>query len=137
MASVTVTRELDADADRVRAAMTDVGPFVRAAGFDEVTVDGDVVTVANAVGPASIELVLEVVDDPDAVLTYEQREGIFEEMVTRYHLTETPEGVEVSATTDFALQPRVVGPVLDATVISHQRRAELNAQFDHLASLDE
>ncbi|MBX0296479.1 SRPBCC family protein [Halomicroarcula sp. F27] len=134
MRTVTVTRELDADPDCVRAAMLDVGEFMRAGGFDDVTVDGDVVTIANSVGLVTIELVLEVVDDPDAVLTYEQRDGVFEEMVTRYDIAATDGGVTVSAATEFALQARLVGPLLDATVIDRQRRVELNAQFDYLAA---
>ncbi len=138
MQSVTVTRELDADPETVRAAMADVGEFMRAAKFDEVTVDGDVVTIANSVGLATIELVLDVADDPEAVLAYEQRDGIFEEMVTRYYLSETPDGgTEVRATTEFALQARLIGPLLDATVIKRQRRVELTNQFDWLESLSE
>lgn len=137
MQSVTVTRELDADAEQIRTAITDVGEFMRAAGFDEVTVDGDVVTIANSVGLATIELVLKLVEAPDAVLAYEQREGIFEEMVTWYYVSETADGVEVRATTEFELQARLIGPLLDATVINRQRRVELNAQFDYLESLSE
>ncbi|MBX0286378.1 SRPBCC family protein [Haloarcula salinisoli] len=135
METVTMTETLDGDRDRLREAMTDVGPFMRAAEFDEVTVDGDIVHITNHVGLATIELELVVVEDSDAVLTYEQRDGIFEEMVTRYTLTETDDGVEVEATTEFALQARLIGPVLDATVVSRQRRRELRAQFDYLATL--
>lgn len=134
MQSVTLTRQIDRDPDEVRAAMDDVGEFMRASGFDDVTVDGDTVTIANSVGLATIELVLELVDDPEAVLAYEQRDGIFEEMVTRYYLAETDGGVEISATTDFALQARLIGPLLDATVIKRQRRVELTSQFDWLES---
>jgi len=134
MQSVTVTREIDRDPDEVRAAMADVGAFMRAAKFDEVTVDGDTVTIANSVGLATIELVLDLFEEADTVLAYEQRDGIFEEMVTRYYLEKTADGVEVSATTDFALQARLIGPLLDATVIKHQRRVELNNQFDWLES---
>ncbi|WP_089812760.1 SRPBCC family protein [Halomicrobium zhouii] len=134
MQSVTVTREIERDPDEVRAAMADVGEFMRASGFDDVTVDGDTLTIANSVGLATIELVLDLFDDPEAVLAYEHREGIFDEMVTRYFLEETADGVEVSATTDFALQARLIGPLLDATVIKRQRRVELTNQFDWLES---
>ena len=137
METVTVTRELDVDPATVRTAMADVGEFMRAGGFDEVSVDGDVVTIANSVGLATIELVLELVEEPDAVLAYEQREGIFEAMTTRYALEETARGVTVRATTEFELAARLVGPLLDATVISRQRRVELNAQFDYLESLSQ
>lgn len=119
METVTVSRTITDDIDRLRDAVTDVGPFMRAAAFDDVVVDGDIVRNTNHVGLATIELELEVIDEADAVLVYEQRDGIFEEMVTRYTLTETPGGVEVAATTEFAVQARLIGPVLDATVWSH------------------
>ena len=137
METVTVTETIDADVDRLRDAMTDIGPFMRAAGFDDVAVDGDIVRITNGVGLATIELELEIIEDSDAVLAYEQRDGIFDEMVTRYTLTETPGGIEIEARTEFAVQARLVGPVLDTTVVSRQRRRELTAQFDYLAALSE
>ncbi|MFC6987994.1 SRPBCC family protein [Haloplanus sp. GCM10025708] len=132
MESVTVTREFDADAAEVRAAMGDVGPFMRAAGFDEVDVADGTVRVANEVGPVRIELRLEVVEDSETVLAYDQREGIFEEMTTRYELVDRDGATTVEATTEFALDVAAVGSFLDATVIAFQRRRELNAQFDYL-----
>lgn len=132
MQRVTVTRTIAASADAVRDAMRDLAPFTRSAGFDDVEVDGGTIRVANRVGIAEIELELAVVDDPDATLVIEQREGIFEEMRTAYGLTETSDGVEVAATTDFALAVAVVGGLLDATVIKRQRRRELNGQLDYL-----
>lgn len=135
METVTVTETIDGDIETIEAAMTDIGPFMRAAKFDEVAVDGDIVHISNHVGLATIELEIELIEDSEAVLAYQQRDGIFEEMVTRYTLTETPDGVEVSATTDFAVQARLIGPILDATVVSRQRRRELTAQFDYLADL--
>ncbi|ELZ35631.1 hypothetical protein [Halorubrum tebenquichense] len=49
-------------------------PLVRSAGFDEVAVDGETVRVANDVGPASIELTLELVGDLlDAAMIERQR----------------------------------------------------------------
>lgn len=137
METVTVARTLDGDVDRIRAAITDVGPFMRAANFSDVTVDGDVVRITNHVGLATIELTLDVVEDEDAILAYEQRDGIFDAMTTRYTLTETAMGAEVEASTTFAVQARLVGPLLDATVVTRQRRKELNAQFDYLESLVE
>lgn len=140
MHSVTVTRTIEADPEAIAEAMADVEPFMAAAGFDEVAVDGDRIEVTNAVGIATIELTLERVDpdaleEPhdDAVFAYEQREGIFEEMVTSYSLSPGPDGTEVEATTTFALAVAVVGDLLDATVIDRQRRRELEAQFDWLA----
>ncbi|ELZ61431.1 MULTISPECIES: SRPBCC family protein [Halorubrum] len=132
MNTVTVSRTVDASPETVRDAMRDIEPFVRSAGFDAVAVDGETVRVANDVDPASVELTLELVEDPDADLAYEQREGIFESMRTEYAVTSTADGSEVTAATTFALDVALVGDLLDATVIERQRRAELSAQFDWL-----
>ncbi|MFB6256068.1 MAG: SRPBCC family protein [Haloplanus sp.] len=133
MRTVTVTRTIDAPATAVRDAITDVEPFMRAAGFDEVAVDGDHIRIGNRVGIATIELDLERVDAPEAVLAYEQREGIFESMRTVYHAEAIDsEQTRVEATTDFALDVALVGDLMDATIIRRQRTKELDAQFDHL-----
>lgn len=133
MQTVTVSRMIDAPADAVRNAIVDVEPFMRSAGFDDVTVEGDEIRLVNRVGIATIELTLERVDDPDALLAYEQREGIFDSMRTVYHIADAgTEGTRVEATTDFSLDVALVGDLLDATIIRRQRRKELEAQFDHL-----
>ncbi|WP_424015312.1 SRPBCC family protein [Halorubrum xinjiangense] len=132
MNTVTPSRTIEAPPETVRDAMADVEAFVRSSGFDEVEVDGETVRVANDVGVASIELTLELVDDPDATLAYEQREGIFEAMRTEYVVAPAAEGSEVTATTEFALDVALIGDLLDATVIERQRRKELAAQFDWL-----
>lgn len=136
METVTVSRRMNTPAATVRAAMRDLEGFMRAAGFDEVTVEDRRVEIANTVGLLlRIQLDLEVVDDPEAALAYEQREGPFREMATRYHVDRADIGTEVSATTEFELDVAAVGMVLDATVVRRQRRAELTRQFDYLAAL--
>lgn len=135
MESISVSRTIDAPPDAVREAIEDVKPFMEAAGFDRVDVDDETITIVNGFAVAAIELLCDRVDDPDAVLAYEQREGIFEEMQTAYTINAVDGATEVTATTDFALDVAVVGGILDATVIKRQRRRELNAQFDHLESL--
>ncbi|MUW14714.1 SRPBCC family protein [Halorubrum sp. CBA1125] len=132
MNSVSVTRSIGAPPDDVRDAIGDVEAFMRAAGFDQVTVEDRTVRVANRVGIATIELTLELVDAPDAVLAYEQREGIFDEMRTAYRLDAGGDGTDVKATTAFELDVAVVGAVLDSTIIERQRRTELAAQLDWL-----
>ncbi|WP_248897062.1 SRPBCC family protein [Haloplanus halobius] len=137
METVTVTRTIAAPESAVREAILDVEPFMRAAGFDEVDVDGDIIDLTNRVGLAEIELTVERVDDPDAVLAYEQHEGMFESMRTVYHLEDVDDGTRVEATTDFALDVSLVGELLDATVVSRQRRRELTAQLESLESAAE
>lgn len=134
MQTVTVTRTIPASPAAVSEAMSDLEAFTRAAGFDEVSVDDGTIHVSKSVGIADISLELDVVDDADAELAYEQREGIFEEMRTTYALTPVDGGTEteVRARTDFAIDVALVGDFLDATVIKRQRRAELQAQFDYL-----
>jgi hypothetical protein len=149
MEQVTVSRNVDAPPDAVREAMGDLEWFMRAAEFTDVTVEGDsearsdsdgraapgdVVTVENRVGFATLSLTVEVVEDEEAALCYEQREGIFEEMTTRYLVEPDGEGAEVTAFTEFSLGRGVVGSALDATLVSRQRRSELVAQLDALQS---
>lgn len=132
MRTVTVTKDIEAPTDEVAAVLNDVEPFMRAAGFDEVSVDGDTLHLANEVGPVRIELALAVVESSATVFEYEQVDGIFETMTTRYELTETETGTRATATTDFAVDAALVGAVLDATVIKRQRTRELTAQFDYV-----
>lgn len=132
MERVTVSRDIDAPPDELQSAMTDVAAFMRAAGFDEVEVDGDRISITNHVGVLTIELDLRRIDEPDAALAYEQVDGIFETMETRYALEAADGGTIVTATTEFALDASLVGPILDATIIARQRRRELDAQFDYL-----
>lgn len=134
MKSVTVSRELDASPDAVRDAIRDVEPFMRAGGFDEVSVDGDSMRIVNGFAVAQIELHLDLFEATDAVLAYRQREGVFDQMETRYTVEPRGEGALVTATTDFALDLAIAGAVLDATIITRQRKKELNAQFDYLAN---
>jgi hypothetical protein len=133
METVTLEQTFETAPDTLRALITDIEPFIEACGFDHVAVDGSDVHIENSVGLATIELDVAVVDAPDAVLVYEQREGIFEEMTTRYELHEEDGATRLTATTDFALDVALVGMILDATVIKRQRRKELTAQFEYLS----
>ncbi|MEF8861392.1 MAG: SRPBCC family protein [Haloarculaceae archaeon] len=133
---MTVTRTVDTPPERVREAMSDVETFMRAAGFAEVDLDGDRLHIANTAGLfLEIELDLELVERRDAVLAYEQREGIFREMRTVYRIEPTDGGTTVTATTEFEVDVALAGPLLDASVVTRQRRAELRKQFDYLEGL--
>ena len=134
MQEVTVERELPAAPEDVVPLIEDTQSFMSAAGFDAVRVDGDTIRIQNRVGLFDVELIVDVVEDDEAVLAYEQVEGIFEDMDTVYSLEATDEGSTISATTTFeAVDLPIVGQVLDATVVKRQRSSELNAQFDWLA----
>jgi len=132
MGSIPLSRTIDVPPAEVRALVADLEPFVRAAGFDDVTVDEDRMAIENRSAIARIELKRRLVDDPEAELAYQQVDGVFEEMYTAYELTAAEAGTKVTATTGFALDPGVVGGVLHATVIKRQRTRELCSQFDHL-----
>jgi len=132
METFSMERPFEASPEAIRALVTDVEPFLLACGFDDVSVDGSRVHIENSVGLATIELDLELVDDPDAVLAYEQRDGIFEEMTTRYELRGEDGTATLAATTDFELDVALVGMILDATVIKRQRRKEIEAQFEYI-----
>lgn len=131
MRSITISRVIDAPPDVIESAIHDLEPFMQAAGFDEVAVEGDRFSIGKALGLLKISLTLRLLDDPDATLAYEQIDGIFEAMTTTYTLSDHPDGTEVQARTSFALDAPG-GSILDATVIKHQRRKELTAQFDYL-----
>jgi len=133
MQSISVSRRVDADPDRVREAMADLEAFMLGAGFTDVTVDGEAIHLENQVGLATVTLDLRVVDST-ADLAYEQADGFFETMTTEYVVEAVEGGSEVTATTEFALDLALVGQVLDATVIKRQRRSELESQFDWLES---
>jgi ribosome-associated toxin RatA of RatAB toxin-antitoxin module len=132
MHSITIARELAAPPDEVRELVQDVEPFMRAAGFSTVEVDGVALTIGKGFAVAKLELDLRLLEEPDTVLAYEQVDGIFEDMYTGYVLEETAEGCRISATTDFELDVAAVGAILDATVIRRQRTKELESQFDYL-----
>lgn len=133
METVSLEQTFETPPATVRALVSDVEPFIQASGFDTVSVAGSLVHIENSVGLASIELDLELVDEPGTVLAYEQRDGIFKEMRTRYELDAEDGATTLKATTEFALDVALVGLILDATVIKRQRRKELSAQFKYLS----
>jgi hypothetical protein len=135
MNTVTMERTVPAPPEAVRAAMADVEAFMRAGRFDDVAVDGDRIHLTNGVGLLTIELELRQVTDGDAAFAYEQVEGIFSTMETRFAVAEAAGGSRVTATTEFALDASLVGPILDATIITRQRRKELEGHFAYLESV--
>ena len=132
METVSVDTTVDDPPEVVAGRLHGYEPLMESAGFDEVHVDDDRIRVVNAVGLATLELTVELVE-ADAELAYEQVGGMFEEMVTRYELEPTDDtATHVAATTEFQLGAALVGDLLDATVITRQRRTELEGQLKYL-----
>lgn len=132
MQTVSLSRDLDATAESVEAALDDVAAFTKAGGFDEVEVEDNRMHLKNGVGIATMELTVEFFESDEAALAYRQVEGIFDEMETRYTVETTARGSQITGTTSFEVDMAVVGDLLDATVIKRQRRREIEGQFDWL-----
>ncbi|MBS3761179.1 hypothetical protein [Halodesulfurarchaeum sp.] len=133
METVTVKRSFDAPGSAVRdCILEDVPAFIRASGFDRVTVDGTSYRVSRDIGIATFELTLDRVES-ERLLEFDQVEGVFDRMWTEYRLEMTVEGCELIATTEFTLGG-VLAPVLDGTMIKTQRKREFELQFDYVAS---
>ncbi|CCQ33355.1 Polyketide cyclase / dehydrase [Halorhabdus tiamatea SARL4B] len=130
MEEVTVSRDVAAEPGAIRAGFEDVAAFMRAAGFDEVDIEGDRMAVSRAIGLAELSLTLEAVET-DAEFACEQVEGMFEEMRTTYRFEGGEDGTTVTAQTEFELGG-VVGAVLDATLIKRKRTQELEDQLAYL-----
>lgn len=84
MESVTVTRTIDAPVEAVEAEMADLESFMLSAGFDEVSVEGDRMTLVMGFTILRMKLVLDLVESDEHDVVYEQHEGPFEHMRTWY-----------------------------------------------------
>jgi hypothetical protein len=132
MATVSLSRALQADPETVESALTDdVEALMESAGFDSVTVEDDIVSIERRLGLATLSLSLRQMDGADAALTFEQTEGVFEEMSMTYSVEPTTEGCELRGRTTFTLGG-VAGSVLDETLVRRQRTGELEDQFDYI-----
>lgn len=131
MDTVSVSRTISGPPEPIRDAMHDTKAFLEAAGFKNVTVTEDRYTIEKDVGLLSISLKLQFVDR-DAELTCKQVDGIFKSMETRYYLEPENGETTVRAVTEYELDPDIVGPILDETIITRQRTKELEGQLDYL-----
>jgi hypothetical protein len=132
MASVTRSRFLQADPETVEDVITDDVPgFIRAAGYDSVSVDGDRIGIERRLGLATLSLTLRPIDADESTLAFEQESGLFEEMTMHYVVESTDGGSELTAITEFTLGG-VTGSVLDDTVVRRQRKSEIEDQFAYV-----
>lgn len=137
MKTVTRQRELDASETDIRDAITDVETFMQSAGFDEIERDGNTLTLGKAHGLLKVKLVVRLLDEDDSVLAYEQEEGIFAEMTSRYTVEAQQEGVDVHASTRFEIDETLDDSMLDEATVATQRGKELEAQLDYLETLSQ
>jgi hypothetical protein len=132
MASVTRSRFLQADPETVEDVITDDVPgFIRAAGYDSVSVDGNRIGIERRLGLATLSLTLRPIDADESTLAFEQESGLFEEMTMHYVVESTDGGSELTARTEFTLGG-VTGSVLDDTVVRRQRTSEIEDQFAYV-----
>lgn len=130
MESVTVSRRIPAAPESVRETLDDVESFIAAGGFEEVIRDENHLTMRNRLGFATIELTVSLTNS--AALAFEQVDGIFDEMRTRYTVDPINGDCRIRATTEFELGGGPIGELLDAWVIRRQRISEIERQFDYL-----
>ena len=132
MKRVDAERDLDAPVEAVQQAIEgDMEEFIRSAGFDSVTVDGDEFVFSRNVGLATIELTVERDRDSSATLAFDAVEGMFDEMRSEYDVVPTADGSRITAWTEFTLGG-TVGTILDSTVVARMRKKEFVQQFDYL-----
>ncbi|UWG48549.1 START/RHO_alpha_C/PITP/Bet_v1/CoxG/CalC (SRPBCC)ligand-binding domain superfamily protein [Halanaeroarchaeum sp. HSR-CO] len=112
----------------------DLESFVGASGVDSVSMTGDRIALASRLGLASIELVVRIDREADAVLAFDAVDGMFERMRTEYTVEATDPGSRLVAWTEFTLGG-VIGTALDETLVSMQRNREFEYQFDYLETL--
>lgn len=126
METVTVDREYDADGDAVRAALADVTTFFEAAGFDARR-DGTSLTLEKRVAITRLRLEARLLEGDAAALAYEQTDGPFEAMRTRYVVEDAGDGSRLTIETTFEAPTSGFGSFVNGAVVERQRRGELEA----------
>lgn len=132
MTLVTADREFAAPPATVRRAIEErPEAFLAAGGFDHVSMGADRIEFARELGLATLELVVDIDHDADAVLAFDAVEGIFSEMRTEYDVHAEDGGSRITARTEFTLGG-ALARAFDGTIVSLQRRREFASQFDYL-----
>jgi hypothetical protein len=116
------------------AMLSDVPGFLRAAGYDDVTVTDQGVVVERRLGMARLEMTLQVGEDAPETLAVAQVDGHFESMTTTYDVSPADGGALLTARTEFVLDD-VVGAALEPELVRRRRGEEFEAQFDYLESV--
>lgn len=132
METVAVQREYDVAANGLKRLVTDVESFYDAAGF-EVERHGDRLELTKRLAVARFELEVALIDDADAALAYEQLDGPFGDMETRYLVEDVDDGSRLTIETSFEPPASGFGTFLNGALIKRQRGSELDAVDDLLA----
>lgn len=132
METASVEREFEVAPTVVEDVLDDVTTFYDAAGF-EVDRDGERLELVKRLAIARFELDVELVDDEDAALAYEQVDGPFAAMRTRYLVDETDDGSRLTIETNFEAPTSGFGTFINGALIKRQRGTELDAMEELLA----
>lgn len=124
MDTVSVERTFDAPPSRVRDLLGDKSSFFSAVGFD-VEQHGDTLTLRRTVAIKQIELTIRLLDE-DVALGYEQIDGPFEQMETRYAVDEHADGSTLSVETAFESPTVGMGTFINEGVVEKFRQQELS-----------
>lgn len=126
MDTATVEREFEVAPEILEGVVTDVTTFYDAAGF-EVERDGDRLELVKRLAIARFELDVELVEDDGAALAYEQVDGPFADMRTRYLVDATEGGSRLTIETNFEAPSSGFGTFINGALIKRQRGTELDA----------
>lgn len=132
METATVERTYDVPPGELEAAVADVEGFYDAAGFD-VDRDGDRLELGKRLAVARFELDVRLLEGDDAALAYEQVDGPFAEMRTRYLVEPAGDESRLRIETSFEPPASGFGSFVNGALVERQRRTELDAVADLLA----
>lgn len=131
METVSVQRTYDVDEAALCRAITDVEAFYDAAGFS-VERDGDRLSLVKRLAVATFELEVRLVE-AEAALAYEQVDGPFAAMETRYRVERVADGSRLTVETRFEPPTSGFGTFINGALIRRQRKSELEAAETVLA----
>ncbi|MFB6153629.1 MAG: hypothetical protein ABEJ27_05195 [Halodesulfurarchaeum sp.] len=131
MTTVSVERTFDAPIDEVRAVLRDMEGIFEDAGFD-VECEAGRVHLKKSIGPSEIELDIAFLEEESAAVGYEQIDGPFETMKTRYFLQSARGGTRLQVETAYKTPRFGWGSFLNSALVKRQRQNELAAIGDRL-----
>jgi hypothetical protein len=131
MDAASVQREFEVEPAVLADVLADVTTFYETAGF-AVERDGQRLELVKRLAIARFELVVELREDEEAALAYEQIDGPFATMRTRYLVEETDAGSRLTIETTFEAPASGFGSFINGALIERQRGTELDAMAERI-----